>query len=423
LLTDKSFDDLTGFKHLERPKEINLPLIRALFELFKLPSGHAQIVSQGDDAPVRELQSSITTLLNDLLTTQPQISSGLTLWGQNLLTDAEIKDNRTRLEKLKTFIETLSPYNTAGKLKNLRLTMEDIESQKANLASLDLIRNILKMNGDLGPLASYLAQAEMALPESNVWVATARETRSKVVADLIANRDFSQAHIVRQSLDKLKQNYIASYIGLHTKARLGVSEDKNRAGLTKDYRLTALTRLATINLMPSGQLTEFQDHLADLKSCNQLSESELAGSPVCPHCQFKPVNEALAFVSAANQLTELDARLDTILTGWTQTLLDNLEDPIIQENLELLKLADRTLVQSFLNSKSLPDPLTSEFITAVQEALSGLTKEIVKLADIQSALLAGGSPVTPEELKVRFDKFIAEHTRGKDANKLRFVVE
>ncbi|MEI2614069.1 MAG: DUF6079 family protein [Methylotenera sp.] len=423
LFTDKSFDDLTGFKHLERPKEMNVPLLRALFELLKLPSGHAQLVSQGDDAPVRELQSSITTLVNDLLTTQTQISSGLALWGQNLLTEDETKDNRTRLEKLKALVETLSPYNTAGKLKNLRLTMEDIESQKVNLASLDLIRNILKMIGDLGPLASYLAQAEMALPESNVWVATARETRSKVVADLIANRDFSQAHIVRQSLDKLKHNYIASYIGLHTKARLGVSEDKNKAGLTKDSRLTALTRLATINLMPSGQLTDFQDQLAGLKSCNQLSESELAGSPVCPHCQFKPVNETLAFASAANQLTELDARLDTILSGWTQTLLDNLEDPIIQENLELLKLADRTLVQSFLNSKNLPDPLTSEFITAVQEALSGLTKEIVKLADIQSALLAGGSPATPEELKARFDKFIAEHTRGKDANKLRFVVE
>jgi len=38
-------------------------------------------------------------------------------------------------------------------------------------------------------------------------------------------------------------------------------------------------------------------------------------------------------------------------------------------------------------------------------------------------VLAGGSPTTPEELKARFDKFIAERTRGKDASKLRFIVE
>ena len=59
----------------------------------------------------------------------------------------------------------------------------------------------------------------------------------------------------------------------------------------------------------------------------------------------------------------------------------------------------------------------------MQEALSGLIPETVKLTDIQAALLAGGSPVTPDELKARFDKFIAGRIRGKDASKLRFIVE
>ena len=104
-------------------------------------------------------------------------------------------------------------------------------------------------------------------------------------------------------------------------------------------------------------------------------------------------------------------------------LLENLDDPIIQGNLELLKSADRKQIEVFIKSKALPEPLAAEFITAVREALSGLTKEVVKLADIQAALLAGGSPTTPEELKARFDKFIGERTRGKDASKLRFIVE
>ena len=49
--------------------------------------------------------------------------------------------------------------------------------------------------------------------------------------------------------------------------------------------------------------------------------------------------------------------------------------------------------------------------------------EVVKVADIQAALLAGGSPTAPDELKARFEKFIAERIRGKDARKLRFIVE
>jgi len=67
--------------------------------------------------------------------------------------------------------------------------------------------------------------------------------------------------------------------------------------------------------------------------------------------------------------------------------------------------------------------LAAEFVAALQEAFSGLIPEIVKVADIQAALLAGGSPTKPDELKARFDKFIAERTRGKDASKLRFIVE
>ena len=423
LFVDRPFDELVGFKHLERPKELNISLLRSLFELLKLPPGHAQLVSQGSDVPVTDLQSAVTTLVNELLTTQTQMSSGLALWGQTLLTEAEIKDSRTRLESLKAFVEALSPYNTVGKLKNLKITQADIDAQKANIASLDLIKSIQKLMADLGPLAGYLAQAEMALPENHEWVANARESRAKVVGNLVANRAFGQAHEARQALEGLKKSYIAAYIGSHTKARLGVSEDKNKAGLIKDPRLTALTRLATIEMMPSGQLTEFQDKLGGLKSCYQLSEGELTASPVCPHCQFKPVNESLGFASAANQLLELDQRLDTLLGEWTITLLDLLEDPTTQENFELLKPADRKQIQAFIKAKELPEPLTSEFITAVQEALSGLTKEIVKLSDVQSALLSGGSPATPEELKARFDKFIEERSRGKEKNKLRFLVE
>ncbi|MCC7280648.1 MAG: hypothetical protein IT487_20360 [Chromatiaceae bacterium] len=39
------------------------------------------------------------------------------------------------------------------------------------------------------------------------------------------------------------------------------------------------------------------------------------------------------------------------------------------------------------------------------------------------ALLAGGSPATPDELRKRFETFINDRCKGKDAGKLRFMVE
>ena len=38
-------------------------------------------------------------------------------------------------------------------------------------------------------------------------------------------------------------------------------------------------------------------------------------------------------------------------------------------------------------------------------------------------VLEGGSPATPDDLRKRFETFLSDRCKGKDAGKLRFVVE
>ncbi|MCX8502354.1 MAG: DUF6079 family protein, partial [Alphaproteobacteria bacterium] len=77
----------------------------------------------------------------------------------------------------------------------------------------------------------------------------------------------------------------------------------------------------------------------------------------------------------------------------------------------------------FVEAKKLADPVTPDFVSAVQDALSGLEKIGVNGDDIKKALLQGGSPATPDDLRKRFETFLNERCKGKDASKLRFVVE
>jgi len=184
----------------------------------------------------------------------------------------------------------------------------------------------------------------------------------------------------------------------------------------------AMRALTGISLMPTSQLSVFDDKLDKLKSCASLVESELAASPYCPHCSFRPANEQGDFLPAVNVLKQLDDELDRLLDGWQQTLLDNLDDPTVQANLDLLKASARELIKKFVASKKLADPITPDFVSAVQEALSGLEKIELSGDDIRSALLQGGSPATPEDLRKRFETLLNEHCKGKDASKLRFVV-
>ena len=209
---------------------------------------------------------------------------------------------------------------------------------------------------------------------------------------------------------------------MHAKARLGVNEDKRKAKLSVDERMRILKNLATVELMPRQQLTDFQRRLGELKSCFLLSERDLDASPICPHCNFKPGAEP-PMAPAATTLDALDGELDRLVENWTQTLLTNLEDPTTKDNLSLLKPEPRKLVDGFIKKRTLPGDIDHDFIQALQEALSGLTKVPVKIGDLRDALLAGGSPVTPAEIRKRFDEYLDELTKGKEPGKVRIVLE
>jgi len=189
-----------------------------------------------------------------------------------------------------------------------------------------------------------------------------------------------------------------------------------------DERLKRLQKLSTIDLMPRQHLADFQNRLAGLKSCFALTEQELDAFPVCPHCGYKPAAELTT--APANMLLDAqDAELDKLMENWTKSLLTNLDDPTTKANLGLLKSASRKLVDGFIKKKALPDDLDQEFIHALQEVLSGLTKVTLKADDLRAALLAGGSPATPVEMKKRFDEYLDHLIKGKEPGKVRIVLE
>ena len=423
-LAERSLDELKQFKHIEAPKAINPELLRSLFQLLDIPPGLAQMAIQGSEEPVKQLHEALDKLVRRVLTAGTDMQSRLILWGQSLLREDEAKDTRQRLESLKAFTEALSPYNTIGKLKNLRIVLDDVAAQTQNLAALDAVENLLDLVTELGTVAAYLSQAEMVLPSDHDWIKQAQTTRATMLAALAQDRTAQNATEYRQTLTRLKKDYLNAYIAQHSKARLGVAEDKTKTALKKDPRLVALRCLAGIDLMPTSQLTAFEEKLDNLKSCFALAETDLIATPICPHCNFRPVNESLAFAHTSNALNQLDEELDRLLEAWQQTLLDNLDDPIIRGTIaDLLTPETQKPVETFIKTRQLPAPVTPDFVSAVQEALSGLEKIGVTSEDIKKALLQGGSPATPEDLRKRFETFLNERCKGKDTKKLRFVVD
>jgi Family of unknown function (DUF6079) len=424
-LAGTGIDDLVQFKHIEQPKDWNLAALKALFELLGLTPGMAQLVTHGKEEPVQELQKAIAEKVEKLVLVQQSLQTGLFFWGRNLLSEDEVQRLRSGLDETKTFLESLQAYNSPGKLKNFRYNAQEVSGHRAGVQALEEIESLQELVADLGTTASYLSTAEAVLPTGHEWTDKMKVARDEVLGQ-IGDPAKRGAVVFRQQtqrkLTDLKKAYLQAYLGMHTNARLGVTEDKRKAQLMGDERLKVLKSLSTIDLMPRQHLIDFQNRLAWLKSCFAFTEQELGASPICPHCNFKPASEPLT-AQASILLNDLDDELDKLVDDWTQTLLTNLEDPTIKGNLGLLKIEPRNLIDGFIKKRALPDQIDQDFIHALQEVLSGLIKVSVKTRNLRAALLSGGSPITPIEMKKRFEDYLDLLIKGKEPGKVRIILE
>ena len=82
-------DELVSFKHIERPKDWNVPALKALLSCWGFHPGMVQLVTQGKDEPVNQLQRASSRRVEKLVLAQQVLQSGLSFWGRNVLTQEE----------------------------------------------------------------------------------------------------------------------------------------------------------------------------------------------------------------------------------------------------------------------------------------------------------------------------------------------
>lgn len=425
-LTETPLSDLIDFKHVERPKDWDLPALKAVFELLGLTPGLAQLVAQGKDEPVQELQTAVARKIEDLLMTQQAMEEGLRFWGRPLLDQEDRAARAQRLRSAKDFLESLQRYSTPGRLKSFSYGTQELQEKKTDLDVLEEIHALQRAAAEVEPETTYLAAAEGVLPPRHEWVEAVRQAKEETARTLIADSaDGTAPKILNQARDRLRslrKAFVREYLGLHLKARLGVEEDRRKKQLLQDERLDKLSRLATIDLMPVQHLSAVRDRLGGLTSCFALTEADLQSGPECPHCGFRPAVESID-VPAGRRLEEVDEELDRLVDAWTRTLLENLADPTTREQLDLLKAEERSEVEAFMDAGELSETLSDTFIQALRQVLQGLTKITVTSEELRNALLSGGAPATLDEIRKRFEGLLEGKARGKDPDRVRVVVE
>jgi len=436
--------DLIDFRFYKRPRTLPLNLWTMIFEGLGLTPGLVRNENTRDQA-VQELQRTIQVELERTATIQGRLQQGLQLWNTSLFTDRftievqaglvmssdlpavtlSVTDLLPSLRGYKQFLEELARFNTVGKLRNLRLTVEQITDALDDRKVAKRAEQLLDLVGQIQPVTAYLAEAQANLPDDHPWSQRATDTRRTVLDEvrrLGRGEESRGGPALTRELEALKADYVAAYAELHRQLVLGPQADDRRQRLYNDSRLAALNTLSAIDLLNRAELEGWKEALLRLPTCREFHEGVIADTPTCPYCHLRPSQQR--HDGQADQVLErLDSRLDDLLIRWRQALQANLTSETAQRSLEAMTLAERRPVERFLDQRDDDPAIPEGFVAAATQALRGIEALTLPVDGLLEALKEGGLPCTIEELQRRFASFVNQNMRGHDPRNTRLTLD
>ncbi|MBN1874773.1 MAG: ATP-binding protein [Anaerolineae bacterium] len=441
----RAMSDLVDFRFYKRPRTLPVNLWSAIYEGLGLSPGLVRDENERERGLREHFLPLITTELERVATLEGRLQQGLRLWNTSIFTDRftlEVEqgmvvgieqpsvtlastDLLVHVRGYKRFLETLSRFNTVGKLRNLRLTLSEIQSSLDDRKAVTRAADLLDLVAQLQPLTTYLAEAQANLPAHHPWAERAEDVQRSVIDDmrrLGRGEDARSGLALLRQLERLKQDYVMAYAERHRALRLGPAADERRQRLYHDPRLQVLQTLAGIELLPRAELDAWAQEIAAVQACPTFYEGAIADTPTCPDCHLRPAQLHLQG-DLDQSLEDFDQRLDAILLRWRQALRDALTSDTARHSLDAMTPAERVPVDAFLAQPVDATSIPPAFVATATQALRGIDTLALPVADLLSALGEGGMPCTREALETRFRTYIENTMRGHDDRSTRLILQ
>jgi hypothetical protein len=444
--TTIAMDTLADFRHYARPRALPTHIWSEVFESLGLAPGLIRDESKHDLA-VKSLQSTVQAELTRTATLDSKLQSGLALWNTPIFTDkftmeakrgvivssdlpensVSIMDFKPAFRGYKTFLEKLSRINTVGKLRNIKLTREDISDALEYRKRVQRGEELRDAIHELQELTGYLATARAYLPDTHTWSQRADQLQLDILNKirLFACGDKTlETHAIKRELAEFKKEYIATYAELHRQMVLGASDDARRKKLYDAPEHKALKALVGIDLLHphAGLLNVWDRQISDFRPCPTFHEGVLDDSAICPDCKSNPAIHR-DDVSATIRLTELEERLTKLITQWQQALRDALDSEAAKASLKAMTSAERKPIDVFLAQDDDNPNIPITFIDSANRALRGIQAVTLSVNDLLIALETGGLPCTVDEMKARINRFLRDSLRGHDESTTRLTLD
>lgn len=407
-------EGIAEFSHIKKPSDLPLAEMRALFDLFHMSHGLLQPDSQ--PVGVQTLQTKVQELLAKVVKLQHDLKDKIPTWELPLLSDEDLKKHQNSLQTINHFLQGLQVFDTPAKLKNFKKGIDEIRSQQELIELVDKLIQLREYASQITKKANYLVSAMNHIPITDDWYSKTEVALEDLHHALKEDGDCTTELKV---IEQLKEQYITAYYAQHSTSRLGATEENKLNQLKRDGRIDALQTISSISILPAQQLHEWKTKSDELKICWKLQKSELEHSPVCPHCKYRPKDEKYGQQITAKKLED---ELEELLEAWTNTLLVNLNDSELKDNIQLLSWDQQQIIEGFIMEKSFGMPVDLRLVQTIKEVLDGIQKVELPLASLLE-MAGDGNPLTVEELRLRFEQLLKDQVGSQASSRIRIMLK
>ncbi|MGH2332408.1 DUF6079 family protein [Thermoanaerobacter mathranii] len=420
-LANMSVGELIDFDSFEKPRDIPVKELKTLFTLLGLPSGLVTASLSKPEEAIRQMVAKSEELAKKVVTVNRFVVSNKTIWGKPIFDEFEVRDYKNLLNSFSDFLDSLKAFNTPGKLRNFKYTEEELKEKFNILETVKKIEKIIDFKNEVEELVKYLASAEQQLPEKIELKQNINEMKNEVERFIkeIDTKESEDIKRLTRELEELKIEYIKLYMEYHKKHRLDYNGDERKKKIMASDPFNNLKKLKDVGIFPVNKFDEIEKVLASLKTCYNFRKENIKTEVLCPNCGYSIKSGE---VPVFGKLDEIEDKIENLYKEWTKILLDNIEDPMIQERMEILNKDQQKVIRDFLNKKELPDKVDNLFVSAVKDLIAGLEKVEIEINKFISAITYDG-PVTVDEFKKRFLENVDFLIKGKDKDKVRIIIK
>jgi len=414
--------DIYEFKYISKPKDVQIAELVRLYELLELPVGLINNPAQRE-AGLEQMLAQAQRMANIAIRANSKLKGYFALWGEPLIADHIVSDYKAYAKRvLDIFGNFQSRFNTVAKLNNFNYTAEQIEQLGKDIAASKIVLEYDKFSNDCVANVKYMMNLErMELGDAlKGEIEAAKENFRKIRDDIPEDMSGEAAAIdVNTLLAKAKSQYIDIYFAEHQKKRLGVSDGKRKGELVSSTKLANLKRLKSINILSASKLDIIEKELAGMKVCYELTSDMLKTTHFCTKCNFL-MGEG--DIPVKGRLDDIENRIDSLLAEWTNTFLNTVTDPTLEEQKQYLSPEQQTVISTFIKTKTLPEKIDQFFINAIEELLQGFEPVAISADDLIDELDALG-PCDIETFQHKLKHVLDKYTKGKDKDNLRIIVK